>query len=82
MLIHSVVHKSTTFETLLVKAQQAMETGSPRRRRFEAVLDPAQSGETLFGLGMALWWLAETEPSLRHLERAYAVFRGCEGCAA
>ena len=64
-------------ETLLVKAQQAMEAGQwvTAKEMFEAVLDPAQSGETLFGLGMALWWLGETEASLRHWERAYAVFR-------
>jgi hypothetical protein len=64
-------------ETLLVRAQQAMEAGQwvTAKEMFESVLGPAQSGETLFGLGMALWWLGETESSLRHWERAYAVFR-------
>lgn len=31
--------------------------------------------QALFGLGVTLWWLGETEASLRHRERAYAVFR-------
>ena len=64
-------------EALLVRAQQAMEAGqwAIAKEAFEAILDPAESGETLFGLGMALWWLGETESSLRHWERAYAVFR-------
>jgi DNA-binding CsgD family transcriptional regulator len=64
-------------ETLLVRAQQAMDAGqwAIAKEAFEALLEPAESGETLFGLGMALWWLGETESSLRHWERAYAVFR-------
>ena len=64
-------------EALLATAQEAIETGhwSTAKEAFEALLEPEDSGEALFGLGVALWWLGETEPSLRQLERAYAAFR-------
>jgi DNA-binding CsgD family transcriptional regulator len=62
---------------LLVRAQRAVEAGqwSTARDAFEAALKAEESGEALFGLGIALWWLGETEASLRHWERAYAAFR-------
>ena len=44
-------------------------------RRFEAALAAGESPEALLGLGTALWWLQETELSLRYRERAYAAFR-------
>lgn len=64
-------------EAVLVRAQQAIESGqwSAAREAFEAVLEAEESGEALFGLGIALWWLGETDAALRHWERAYAVFR-------
>ena len=64
-------------EALLAKAQQAIEAGewSAAKAAFEAALECEESGEVLFGLGVALWWLGETEDSLRHWERAYAAFR-------
>lgn len=64
-------------EALLARAQQAIEAGewSAAKAAFEAVLESEESGEVLFGLGVALWWLGETEDSLRHWERAYAAFR-------
>ncbi|MDP9188790.1 MAG: hypothetical protein M3O25_06030, partial [Actinomycetota bacterium] len=64
-------------EALLVRAQHAIEAGqwSKAKETFEALLEPEESGEALFGLGVALWWLGETEASLRHHERAYAAFR-------
>ena len=64
-------------EALLSRAQQAIEAGqwSTAKEVFEALLEPEESGEALFGLGVALWWLGETEASLRHHERAYAEFR-------
>ena len=64
-------------EALLARAQQAIEAGewSAAKTAFEAVLESEESGEVLFGLGVALWWLGETEDSLRHWERAYAAFR-------
>jgi ATP/maltotriose-dependent transcriptional regulator MalT len=64
-------------EAALVRAQQAIAAGqwSIAKDAFEAVLEPGESGEALFGLGITLWWLGETEASLRHWERAYAAFR-------
>ena len=51
-----------------------MEAGqwATAKEAFEAVLERADSGETLFGLGIALWWLGETESSLRHWDRRYS----------
>jgi DNA-binding CsgD family transcriptional regulator len=74
-VVHADADSGT--ETLLARAQQAMEGGEwpAAREAFEAVLERAESGEALYGLGMALWWLGETEPSLRRWERAYALFR-------
>jgi ATP/maltotriose-dependent transcriptional regulator MalT len=64
-------------EALLARAQEAIAAGqwSIARDAFEAALEPDESGAALFGLGIALWWLGETEASLRHWERAYAVSR-------
>lgn len=64
-------------EALLATAKQAVAAGRwpAAKEAFEAVLEAAASGEALFGLGIALWWLGETEASLRHWERAYAAFR-------
>lgn len=62
---------------VLGEAQQALESGhwSAARDAFEASLEHEQSAEALFGLGSALWWLGETESSVRYQERAYAAFR-------
>jgi ATP/maltotriose-dependent transcriptional regulator MalT len=61
----------------LAEAQEAFAAGDWARARasFEAALAREESAEALFGLGNTLWWLAETEASVRHLERAYAAFR-------
>ena len=41
----------------------------------DAALEHDEVAEALFGLGIVLWWLGKTEPSVRPLERAYAAFR-------
>jgi ATP/maltotriose-dependent transcriptional regulator MalT len=67
----------TGLEALLGEAQSAVEAGDwvTARARFEAVLEHEEIAEAYFGLGNVLWWLGETEPSVRSLERAYAAFR-------
>jgi ATP/maltotriose-dependent transcriptional regulator MalT len=61
----------------LAQAQEALEAGdwTGARSFFEAVLAREESAEAQFGLGNALWWLGETEASVRRLERAYVGFR-------
>jgi tetratricopeptide (TPR) repeat protein len=65
-------------DALLGRGRQALRDGrwGWAREAFEAVLRfDEESAEALFGLGVALWWLGETQPALRHWERAYAAFR-------
>jgi tetratricopeptide (TPR) repeat protein len=64
-------------EALLTRGQQAIEAGqwSTAREAFEAAVEVSESAEALFGLGVALWWLGETEATVRHHECAYAAFR-------
>ncbi|HEX5503329.1 MAG TPA: response regulator transcription factor [Thermomicrobiales bacterium] len=64
-------------EALLAAAREALGTGewSAAAASFEAVLQRAETAEALFGLGSALWWLGETEASVRYQARAFAAFR-------
>jgi DNA-binding CsgD family transcriptional regulator len=64
-------------DALLGVAEQALKAGdwARARRSFEAALEREETPEGLLGLGNALWWLQETEASLRCRERAYALFR-------
>ena len=64
-------------EALLADAQSALEAGewTTARASFEAALEREESAEALSGLGNALWWLGDTEASVRYQERAYAAFR-------
>ena len=68
---------SVDSDALLAAGQRALEAGewSAARSSFEAALEVEESPEALLGLGNALWWLDETEASLRCRERAYAAFR-------
>jgi hypothetical protein len=64
-------------EAQLARGQSAIEAGhwSPAKEAFEAAVAAGGSGQALFGLGVATWWLGDTMASLRHWERAYAAFR-------
>ena len=55
----------------------ALRTGDwlVARDAFRAALDREETPEALAGLGDALWWLGETQPSVVHREKAYALFR-------
>jgi DNA-binding CsgD family transcriptional regulator len=68
---------SVDSDTLLAAGQRALNAGewSAARSSFEAALELEESPAALLGLGNALWWLDETEASLRRRERAYAAFR-------
>jgi DNA-binding CsgD family transcriptional regulator len=63
-------------EGALLAGQEALGAGdwSTARAAFEEVLEQGEVAEALIGLGDALWWLGDTEPSLRSTERAFAVF--------
>jgi hypothetical protein len=58
-------------EGLLAEAQAAVAAGDwvDARRALEAALELEESGEALFGLSNALWWLGETEASVRYRHR-------------
>lgn len=45
------------------------------RAAFEDAARADESPESLFGLGVALWWLGEIRESVRCIEQAYAAFR-------
>jgi DNA-binding CsgD family transcriptional regulator/predicted negative regulator of RcsB-dependent stress response len=64
-------------EALVQKAREAIRAGewSAAREGFEAALARGEAGEALFGLGVALQWLGESEAAIDHWERAYADFR-------
>jgi DNA-binding CsgD family transcriptional regulator len=63
-------------DALLGAAEEALKAGewATARRSFEAALEQNETPEGRLGLGQALWWLQETEASLRCRERAYAAF--------
>lgn len=58
-------------------ARAAVAEGDWRaaRRAFEALLGQDPTAEVLAGLGDVLWWLGETDASVRHREQAYVAFR-------
>jgi DNA-binding CsgD family transcriptional regulator/predicted negative regulator of RcsB-dependent stress response len=56
-------------------AELAAGHWSEARTSFEAALQREQSADALFSLGVALWWLGETEPSLRRWAQSFVAFR-------
>lgn len=64
-------------EALLDAGQEALGAGEweAARASFERALEHEDTAEALYGLGHALYWLAEIEAAVRTLERAHAAFR-------
>ena len=64
-------------EALLQSAREALRAGEwvAAREACEAALPRDETGEAVFGLGVALQWLGESEAAIRNWERAYADFR-------
>jgi DNA-binding NarL/FixJ family response regulator len=64
-------------ETLLEKAQEAIKAGewSTANEGFETALKQEESPAALLGLGIARWWLRDTEGALRFWKRSYATAR-------
>ena len=67
----------TGTKALLQTAQEAIRAGdwSAAKQGFAAALERGVAGEALFGLGIALQWLGDSEAAIGHWERAYADFR-------
>jgi uncharacterized membrane-anchored protein len=65
-------------EALLQKAQKAVQAGdwSTAKQGFESALEHGQAGEALFGLGIALQWLGDSEVAIRYRERRTLIFAG------
>jgi DNA-binding CsgD family transcriptional regulator/tetratricopeptide (TPR) repeat protein len=65
------------FAVLLAAAGEALSAGrwEEARAGFEAALEIEESGEALFGLALALWWLRDPVSSVRLQERAFGMFR-------
>jgi DNA-binding CsgD family transcriptional regulator len=62
---------------LKAAAREALGAGrwEEARAGFAAVLEVEESGEGLFGLALALWWLGDPVSSIRLQERAFGMFR-------
>jgi DNA-binding CsgD family transcriptional regulator len=59
------------------RAAEALRSGewTTARDAYREVIEHQPAGEASFGLGIALWWLGETEEALRSWERAYSELR-------
>jgi DNA-binding CsgD family transcriptional regulator/predicted negative regulator of RcsB-dependent stress response len=68
---------SGELDVLLEQGRVGLAAGhwAEARTSFEAVLEREESPDALFGLGVALWWLGETEPSLRRWAQSFAAYR-------
>ena len=66
-----------------VAAREALGAGrwQEAREGFAAVLEIEESGEALFGLGLAQWWLGDPVSSISLQERAFGLFSGDEGAS-
>lgn len=63
-------------DLLIERAQEALDAGDwlTAKQIYEQLLAEGEAAQALFGLGVTEWWLGETRASLRHHERAYALF--------
>jgi DNA-binding CsgD family transcriptional regulator len=68
---------STGVDALVTVGEEALRAGewAAAEECYRAVLESAEVGEALFGLGIARWWSGDTDEALRCWGRAYAVFR-------
>ena len=66
-----------TGEDQLAAGREALAAGrwEEARAAFAAALADAETPEALDGLGVALWWLGDTQAAVAATERAYAGFR-------
>jgi hypothetical protein len=62
---------------LLATAGEALAAGrwGEARASFEEIVEIEDSGEALFGLALALWWLRDPVNSVHLPERAFGLFR-------
>ncbi|MEW6476676.1 MAG: LuxR C-terminal-related transcriptional regulator [Actinomycetota bacterium] len=67
----------TGVDALVKAGDEALRSGewANAEHCYRTVLETAEAGEALFGLGIARWWSGDTDEALRCWERAYAVFR-------
>lgn len=67
----------TGIDALVQAGDEALRVGdwAAAERCYRSVLESAEAGEALFGLGIARWWSGDTDEALRFWERAYAVSR-------
>jgi tetratricopeptide (TPR) repeat protein len=63
--------------SLVAAGNGALQAGAWEEARdsFRAALECGESAEALFGLGTALFWLADLRGTVTSLEQAYAAFR-------
>ncbi len=66
------------YDEHLASAQEALAAGQwqAARELFRLALGEQESPDALAGMGSTLWWLGDLRASLRHRERAYAIYRG------
>jgi ATP/maltotriose-dependent transcriptional regulator MalT len=67
----------TQVDELITAGGDALRAGdwAAAERCYREVLESAEPGDALFGLGIARWWAGDTGEAVRCWERAYAVFR-------
>ena len=68
---------SDSVAAMLATAGEALAAGrwEEARASFEKIVEIEESGEALFGLALALWWLRDPVSSVHLQERAFGMFR-------